>query len=100
MYPYCKQEYKIAPICAGELNTKVKKKTKLLSCTKIKIGQVKRMGTKLETEPSPVEQSSQFKTCFKSLLYFTSFTVSHIREPASVSQGEVILPMYENSEVY
>lgn len=68
MNPYPKQEYKIAPICAGELNTKVKKKIKLLSCTKIKMGQVKRMGTKLETEPSPVEQSLQFKI-FSSLLY-------------------------------
>lgn len=48
-------EYKIAPICAGELNTKVQNKIKLLSCTKIKIGQVKRMGTKLEAEPSPAE---------------------------------------------
>lgn len=48
-------EYKIAPIRTGELNTKVQNKIKLLSRTKLKIGQVKRMGTKLETEPSPVE---------------------------------------------
>lgn len=47
--------YKIAPIFAGELNTKVQNKIKFLSCTKIKIGQVKRMGTKLETDPLPVE---------------------------------------------
>lgn len=48
-------EYKTAPICAGKLNTKVQNKIKLLSCIKSKIGQVKRMGTKLEIELSPFE---------------------------------------------
>lgn len=48
-------EYKTAPVCAGKLNTKVQNKTEWLSCTKLKTGHVKRMGTKLEIEPSPVE---------------------------------------------